>query len=637
MQFRPSLFAILVLTGLVICTSAVSSAASPRASHSDRVSLGQQVLSRRMAVERLSTLVTAPIPARNLYQLANRLKLRPPRTIAHVLRRRSPNYPAGHQDAFYVLSEDTNRYFVMHATIEAETPHLYIYVQNGLHLTRAQVQAAAEIFEKHTYPTDRAHFGSEWTPGVDGDPHITCLVGNLRSAGAGGFYSAEDEYPQIVNPYSNQREMIYINSNAAVPGDPTFNEYLAHEFQHMIHWHMHPHDNAWLNEGMSMLAEGINGYTPEDETSAYLELPDTQLDAWSLNGLSSIAHYGAAYLFLSYLYDRFGGSFTRDMLADSRWTDFALIDHVLQQRHIRATADGLFAQWVVANELRNVSVDRGVYFYSQIKGSLTLQKTATVPFSVRTSVPPYAAEYYSLDHLSGHKPFRLSFSAPATVPLVHLTSSGPFWWSNRGDMSDTTLQRVVDLRHVHTAALHFRTDYDIEKDYDYAYVEVSRDGGRTWTTLPGTDTTRANPNAASYGNAYTGRSKSERTETVNLSRYAGQMILLRFEYVTDDEYTGEGMILKDISIPEIGFHDTFAGWQVHGFVPVMQNVLPSTWHVQVISYGRNGPTVRALRVHGGRGSLSIDPARTGLKKMVIAVFSTAAKTTVASTYHLSAR
>src|SRR5205085_2460109 len=145
----------------------------------------------------------------------------------------------------------------------------------------AQARKASKTFENSIYPRDRHYFGAEWRPGVDGDPHVTCLVADLRSSSAGGFFSAEDEYPRIVNPTSNQREMFDLNSASNLPGDPNFSLTLAHEFQHMIHWHEHPHDNAWLNEGMSMLAEQLNGFPPINEAQTFLAEPDTQLDTFT--------------------------------------------------------------------------------------------------------------------------------------------------------------------------------------------------------------------------------------------------------------------------------------------------------------------------------------------------------------------
>lgn len=603
----------------------------------------------------LEKLVAQPIPERNLYALTDELKLRPPRPIPHVIRRTSPNYPVGHQDSFYVLTEDKDRYFVMHATIRAETPHLYIYIQNSVKVPTAAVQKAANHFERSTYPTDRSFFGSEWRPGVDGDPHIICLVGDLKSSGAAGFYSAEDEYPRIVNPYSNQHEMVYINSTAMIPGDAGFNQTLAHEFQHMIHWHMHPHDNAWLNEGMSMLAEKLNKYPPQEEPSAFINNPDTQLNSWSLSGESSIAHYGAAYLFLAYLYDRFGRGLIHDLVADARYTDLELVNDVFKKHHIHETANQVFTQWVAANIIDDRSIAGGIYGYGELTQRVALQKKVTAPFSYQGAVPPYAAQYLEVDVPQGQKPFQLHFSAPTTVPVVAFqptaaTGAAPFWWSNRGDMSDTRLERTVDLRHVRhattmnrvatlmnrVATLQFQAWYDIEKDYDYAYVEVSRDGGKTWDTLPGTHTTTSNPNGASYGNGYTGASQGWLAERVDLSRYAGQRIKLRFQYVTDDEYNGQSFAVKDITIPEIGFRDNFSGWRQDGFVPVLTNALPSGWTVQLISYTKAGVSVSKLPLSGARGSVLIDPATQGLKKLIVAVFTTAPKTTAQSTYQLSA-
>jgi hypothetical protein len=587
----------------------------------------------------LAAAVTQSLPPRNLYLLTDQLRLHPPRPIARVIRTKSPNYPIGHQDSFHVLSEDSNRYFTMHATIVARTRHLYIYVQNGMKVDQASAQTAANYFEQHIYPTDRSLFGSEWTPGVDGDPHITCLVGNLRSSGAAGFFSSEDEYPHVVNPWSNQREMIYINGIDTVPGDSSFRDYMSHEFQHMIHWHMHPRDNAWVNEGMSVLAENLNGFPPTGYTAPFSQSPTTQLNAWSLNDASTFPHYGGAFLFFQYLYDHYGRSLIKSIVADRQYTDFELINFALRQHHISLNARQVFANWAVANWLNDRSLDGGVYGYSNASFRsfrVTASQSRIVPFSARATIPAWAAHYESLDTLSNDKPFRLTFSAPTTVPLVGFSHASNSWWSNRGDMAMTSLDRTVNLQHVKHATLTYQTAYDIEKDYDYAYVEVSTDDGKTWTTLKGTDTTTANPYGANFGNGYTGRSKGWKKESVDLSRYAGSTVRLRFQYVTDDEYNGQGQLISHIAIPQIGYHDNGTGWTAHGFVHIGTNSLPSQWTVQLISTSARGASVSTLPLSGGHGSITIDPVKTGLKKLVVVVFSTAPKTTVPSTYTLSA-
>jgi len=171
---------------------------------------------------------------------------------------------------------------------------------------------------------------------------------------------------------------------------------------------------------------------------------------------------------------------------------------------IHLTADQIFAQWAIANLVHDHSINGGVYGYKTLGFKLQDPTTKLGPTSpVDSQVPPYAAQYATVDLPKDGSAFRIHFSAPATVPVIS-ASGAPFWWSDRGDMVDTRLQRSVDLSHVHRATLHFRLWYDTEKDYDYGYVEASRDGGKTWQTLPGQHTTNTNPTGGSYGNGYTG-------------------------------------------------------------------------------------------------------------------------------------
>jgi hypothetical protein len=166
-------------------------------------------------------------------------------------------------------------------------------------------------------------------------------------------------------------------------------------------------------------------------------------------------------------------------------------------------------------------------------------------------------------------------------------------------------------------------------------VEASTNG-KTWATLRSTDTTAANPNGGSYGNGFTGASKGWKTESVDLSAYAGRRVQIRFQYITDDEYNGQGMVIRSIRVPEIGFRDRYAGWASRGFIAVRQNDLVNTWHVQVIAYTGSGVKVSTFPLHHASGTLTVDPAHDGPQKLVLAVYSTAPKTTVSSEYQLSA-
>src|SRR5947208_8849076 len=257
-------------------------------------------------------LAAARPDARNLYDLTRRLKLHSLAAINPYVRSSAPNYAVGRVDTFWV-ARATSGYFSLKATLLLKTPHAYWYVQENMGIPQARLLAALRIsahdFETHVYPTDHAAFGREWTPGVDHDPRITVLCANLP--GVGGYYSAEDLYPRSVNPFSSQRKMLYVNITAFALGTPDFDSTIAHELQHMIHWYQHERDDTWINEGSSVLAQVLTGYTPNGQDQAFAADPGTQLDdfcygAPECSDSAAYAHYGAGFLWMYYLYQQYG-------------------------------------------------------------------------------------------------------------------------------------------------------------------------------------------------------------------------------------------------------------------------------------------------------------------------------------------
>ena len=209
---------------------------------------------------------------------------------------------------------------------------------------------------------------------------------------------------------------------------------------------------------------------------------------------------------------------------------------------------------------------------------------------------------------------------------------------------DTTLTLTpLDLRSVQHATLHYDLWYDLESDYDYGYVGVSTDGGKTWYAQSTPHTTNTNPNGANLGNGYTGSSCTPASqaqhcwlqEQLDLSAFSGKTVLVRFEQVTDDEYNGQGMAVAHIQVPEIGFDgdSTAAGWAPAGWVRT-GNTEAEHWIVQAIVYGASTVTSVTRMTVGsdGRGSLSI-PA--GARQVVVTVSPAAPLTTMPASFTLS--
>lgn len=94
----------------------------------------------------------------------------------------------------------------------------------------------------------------------------------------------------------------------------------------------------------------------------------------------------------------------------------------------------------------------------------------------------------------------------------------------------------------------FRAYWNIESGWDYAYVVLSTDGGRSFVSLPGTSTTMTDPNGRNADNGITGTSSgSFQAMTFSLAAYVGQTVRLGFRYNTDESLSNEGFYADDIA------------------------------------------------------------------------------------------
>ena len=592
--------------------------------------------------ETLSTaelLRESAIPERDLHALAERLNHTGP--VPRVVNEVAPHYELGQRETFWVNDEELSEsYFAIEATLRYATPHAYYWVEEGLSLDQEGIEASAHMFEEHIYPTTRRYFGSEWTPGVDNDVHIHVLNANLPSVG--GYYSSNDEYPRSVNPFSNEKEMVYVNVSYVAAGTREYESILAHEFQHMIHWNVDPNEDTWVNEGCAQTAETLNGY--DAWISAFLREPDTQLTAWADEIEQAAVYYDASHLFVYYVAERFGPELMRELTATEA-DGMEGLDEVLAANGLGLTSEDVFKDWLIANYLNDNGIGDGRYGYRGISIPDTVavdHRHRRYPDSRASVVHQYAADYIELE--SGRGDLVMEFTGSTQAKLVdNDPHSGRYqWWSNRGDVSDMTLTREFDLSLLDAATLEFWTWYDIEDDYDHAYVEASSDGGQTWHILPGEHTTESNPYGNSFGPAYTGMSGGGVRpvwvmEQVDLTPYVGQGVLIRFEYVTDDAYNDPGFCVDDIAIPQLGYTDDVeldGGWEAEGFIR-STNTVPQDWLVQVITFGSE---TRVLEMELGdrqEGRLVIQGFGTDVDRAALIISALAPATTEVAGYEYS--
>jgi len=147
------------------------------------------------------------------------------------------------------------------------------------------------------------------------------------------------------------------------------------------------------------------------------------------------------------------------------------------------------------------------------------------------------------------------------------------WWSNNDQSwADVRLTRTIDVPAGGDIRLWMWNNYDIEEDWDFGFVEVSTDGGTSWSEQKifneadeevSTPDGYADPNGRmhDYGAAdgvpfkkygLTGTTDGYERNYVDLLPYAGQTIQLRLRYATDAGLEQAGWFADDFVLTADG-------------------------------------------------------------------------------------
>ena len=513
----------------------------------------------------------------------------------------APDLTEGDQQSFQVFGFDNMETFTVTAALAVKTDHAYLWLDNrwASLVKRDALIRSAQAFTNQIYERNHALFGAEKSPGIDCDPRLHILI--TSGTDAGGYFSSVDQETRQVRSDSNEKDMFYIDVEGVggpqTVGSGYFNGVLAHEFQHLVLYNRDPNEDTWIGEGMSELAIFLNGDDPgADEVAA--QTPAVQLNTWPDGGVADATNYGTAFSFMLYFWDRYGDDGVRALAAEPL-NGLAGIQKVIDQIDAGKTANDLVADWLVARTLDDPSIGDGHYGYAKTDRATVkpAQTIAKFPYAERGSVPQYAGDY---TELKGARDLSIDFAGSTKARLIGAEphSGQYFWWSNRGDVTDLTLTREFDLSGVKQATLKYWTWYALEEDWDYAYLTVSADGGQRWQIIHAPATTDSNPVNANYGWGYTGNSGGGDQpqwlqETVDLSQYAGQKILVRFEVINDLAVNLPGLAIDDVSVSEINYTDDFesgeGGWQSAGWLRT-NNFVPQGYVVQLVSFGQDGTT-----------------------------------------------
>ena len=597
------------------------------------------------AHETLEVLNENIVPINDPIDLVGRLGGKP--GVPDTLIDENAPYNVGAQKDFWVSNTDTNENFQISATLQYVGDNIYFWIEDGVRFNQSDLDRLASTFDQEIIPTNREFFGQEWNPGVDGDSRFYVLyAGGLGNSLAGYFSSADELHPDA-HPFSNAHEMFLLSSDNVPLNDSYIYGTMAHEFQHMIHWYQDKNEESWVNEGFSMLAEHVNGYDTGGFDWEYMRNTDMQLNDWGGDVGQNGPHYGASFLFMVYFLDRFGEDATKAFVSHDE-NGFASLDAVFTELNIHNPTTGklytgneFFADWVVANMLQDTGIENQRYDYISYS-PYSIDNTKTYyecPTTITGDVFQYGADYLSLACPGSYTVEFAGSEVVSLLPFNHPSSGEFFFWSNLGDESNMRLTREFDLSQVSgLVELRFNTWYDLEEDYDYAYISASVDG-TNWDILDSQNCTSLNPSGNSYGCGWNGQSDGWIDEAVDLSQYAGEKVTVRIDYVTDAAVNGKGMAIDDLRLDAVGYTSDLesdeGGWLAEGFVRV-QNTLPQSFSVSVIHAG-NQPKVDQYQLEAGE-KLTLDvEIGNSFDEVILVISGTTPVTREKATYQVEIR
>lgn len=258
------------------------------------------------------------------------------------------------------------------------TSSLYFYIEKSWWDNRSSQEQnnirialfdLGEEFKNKIYPVLISNFGQEWKPGIDGDERITVLFHPMGS-GKAGYFRTKDQYYKFQTHDSNEREMVYLNSDYIT--DSIAKSFLAHEFLHLITFNQKEklrgvEEEVWLNEARAEAAITLLGYDLNYQASnlqrrvnEFLKNPSDSITEWGGTG----ADYGTLNLFVQYLVDHYGVAILRDSLYFSE-TGIASINYALRKNGFQDDFSQIFTNWTIVVLINDCSLGEKYCYKNQ--------------------------------------------------------------------------------------------------------------------------------------------------------------------------------------------------------------------------------------------------------------------------------
>ncbi len=300
----------------------------------------------------------------------------------------------GDQEDFWTANLDTQEWFEVRATLLAVGAHCYIYMDNRTIVSMGQTQAIerCEIlsseFDSTVYPKNFELMGSpDGTLGdIDSDPRITVFL----VEGVGSYYLHHNELPGTSN--SNNREMVYVNSRMGLYNTIGV---MCHEANHLFLFNYDNNEATFCIEGLAEFSMYNAGYMSNSSfmqgemtlnvtmsASMYSNTPSVSLFFFDAD-YYSYASYGAGYIFMFYIAEKYGIEIIRDLISIAALDGPEAIEYVLSSHGYSISFNELFLDFITACTLDELGFQNDLYGFVNADFSINTKRPIyELPFSI---------------------------------------------------------------------------------------------------------------------------------------------------------------------------------------------------------------------------------------------------------------
>ena len=365
----------------------------------------------------------------------------------------------------------------------------------------------------------------------------------------------------------------------------------AHEYQHLLMQYEDGDEVNWVNEGLSDWAQTLTGYADpaapitqigfDSHVQCFLGWlgvqtdanpipretggPENSLTVWEDQGDDEIlCDYGAAYTMMEFLAGRYGTDFMTALHRLDANGLAGLQEALLAEGETKTSARDVLHDWALMVAVDGL-IDDGMRILGNWRESAFTTPTLDAAINWNTpeaystpGAPPNGSDYVRLrdaagNYLSGAQIESLSFQGATALskpvawtvdPNPPFRTGNPALYSGAANNRDEAIVREITVGRNGGATLTFDALWNEETGWDFGFVQVSTDGGATYTSIACTDTTTdtdpdALPTAKENVPGFTGYSGGWKTQTCSLAAYAGQTVLLAFRAFNDPAVLGQ--------------------------------------------------------------------------------------------------